>query len=173
MPTTIRLTRMGKKKRPFYRLVAVDSRKRRDADYLANLGFYNPFVDPPEVQLNGDQIVEWLRRGATVSDTARSLLRREGILLRYSLLRDGVPAEEADRRLQDWRQKHVQEQEAQVTRRKQARRERSAARAEAELAALAVEQGKKAAESAATAAEAPAAPAAEAAEPGPEPSQGG
>ena len=44
--TTIRLTRMGRKKRPFYRMVVLDSRKRRDGAYLANLGYYNPFTDP-------------------------------------------------------------------------------------------------------------------------------
>ena len=46
LATTIRLTRMGKKKRPFYRLVVLDSRTRRDGAYLANLGYYNPFVEP-------------------------------------------------------------------------------------------------------------------------------
>ena len=86
MATTIRLTRMGKKKRPFYRLVVLDSRVRRDGAYLANLGHYNPFVEPAEVKLHADEIVAWLGKGATVSDSARSLLKREGVLYRFSLV---------------------------------------------------------------------------------------
>ena len=54
MATTIRLTRMGRKKRPFYRLVVLDSRKRRDGAYLANLGFYNPFTEPHEINIHAD-----------------------------------------------------------------------------------------------------------------------
>ena len=86
LATTIRLTRMGKKKRPFYRLVVVYSRKRRDGAYLANLGYYNPFVEPHEVDLHHDEILSWLAKGAEVRDTASSLLKREGILYHFSLL---------------------------------------------------------------------------------------
>ena len=48
---------MGRKKRPFYRLVVLDSRKRRDGAYLANLGFYNPFCDPHEINIQSDEII--------------------------------------------------------------------------------------------------------------------
>ncbi|NTV04118.1 30S ribosomal protein S16, partial [bacterium] len=92
MSTTIRLTRMGRKQRPFYRLIVTDSRNRRDGAYLANLGFYNPFADPLEVKLHEQEIIAWLRKGATVSETARSLMRREGVLLRWELLRQGLSA---------------------------------------------------------------------------------
>jgi small subunit ribosomal protein S16 len=104
LATTIRLTRMGKKKRPFYRLVVLDSRKRRDGAYLANLGYYNPFSEPHEVQLHTDEIIAWLRKGASLSETARSLLRAEGVLYRYALESQGVSAEEADRKMAEWRQ---------------------------------------------------------------------
>ena len=103
MATTIRLTRMGKKKRPFYRLVVLDSRKRRDGAYLANLGYYNPFVEPHEVQLHADEIVAWLGKGATLSNTARSLLKREGVLYRFSLIRQGLSEDEIASRLEGWR----------------------------------------------------------------------
>ena len=70
LATTIRLTRMGKKKRPFYRLVVLDSRKRRDGAYLANLGYYNPFVEPLEVELHEDEVILGAKRdeafGATM-----------------------------------------------------------------------------------------------------------
>lgn len=90
MSTTIRLTRMGRKKRPFYRLIVTDSRNRRDGAFLANLGYYNPFADPLEVKLHEEEIVAWLRKGATCSDTAKSLMQREGVLYRWALEREGV-----------------------------------------------------------------------------------
>ena len=71
---------MGKKKRPFYRLVVLDSRKRRDGAYLANVGYYNPFVEPAEVKLHDEEIIAWLKKGATCSGTVRSLLRSQGVL---------------------------------------------------------------------------------------------
>ena len=85
---------MGKKKRPFYRLVVLDSRKRRDGAYLANLGYYNPFVEPFEINLHEDKIIAWLQKGATISETARSLLRSQGVLFKYSLVRQGLSEEE-------------------------------------------------------------------------------
>ncbi|MFO7654978.1 MAG: 30S ribosomal protein S16 [Candidatus Krumholzibacteriia bacterium] len=104
MSATIRLTRMGKKKRPFYRLVVVDSRTRRDGAYLANLGYYNPFVEPPEVELRAPEIVDWLKKGATVSESARALLRREGVLFRFSLVKQGLSDDEVEQRVAEWRQ---------------------------------------------------------------------
>lgn len=103
MPTTIRLTRMGKKKRPFYRLVVLDSRIRRDGAYLANLGHYNPFVEPAEVALHGDEIIDWLGKGATLSDSARSLLKREGLLYRFSLVKQGLSADEIATKMASWK----------------------------------------------------------------------
>ncbi|MEZ4388628.1 MAG: 30S ribosomal protein S16 [Candidatus Krumholzibacteriia bacterium] len=103
MAATIRLTRMGKKKRPFYRLVVVDSRARRDGAYLANLGYYNPFVEPHEVDLRIDDCVEWLQKGAEMRDTARSLLKREGVLYKFSLVKQGLAADEVESRMAAWK----------------------------------------------------------------------
>lgn len=103
LAATIRLTRMGKKKRPFYRLVVVDSRARRDGAYLANLGYYNPFVEPAEVDLRIDECVEWLGKGAEMRDTARSLLKREGVLYKFSLVRQGLDAAEIEAKMEAWK----------------------------------------------------------------------
>ena len=103
MPTTIRLTRMGRKKRPFYRLVVLDSRKRRDGAYLANLGYYNPFCEPHEVKLHDDDIISWLNKGATMSETARSLLRGEGLLYRFSLIGEGLDEATVETKMTEWR----------------------------------------------------------------------
>ena len=154
MATTIRLTRMGRKKRPFYRLVVLDSRKRRDGAYLANLGFYNPFTTPHEVNIHDDEIIEWLSKGATVSETARSLLRSEGVLYRYSLVKQGLDAAEIDTRVNEWRANA----EANLAKREDAKAAKAAKKeAEAKAAAEAEEQAKaeaEAAEKAAAAAEA-------------------
>ncbi len=168
MSTTIRLARMGKKKRPFYRLVAMDNRKQRDGKYLANLGYYNPFVDPFVTQLHDDEIIAWLKRGATVSATARSLLKGQGLLYRFSLERQGLPAEEVGRRLESWRSDSAArastraEQEAQKKAAKVQAAAQAKAEAEAEAAKAAAAQAAAdaagAAEGAADAGAEPAAP---------------
>ena len=89
MAVRLRLTRMGRKKRPFYRVVAVDNRKRRDGAYLENLGHYSPLSDPIELKLNEERILYWLNVGAQPSETVRSLLRREGILFKWDLMKKG------------------------------------------------------------------------------------
>jgi small subunit ribosomal protein S16 len=128
--TTIRLTRLGKKKRPFYRLVVLDSRKRRDGAYLANLGYYNPFVEPHEVKLHHDEIMAWLRKGATLSGTARSLLKQEGLLYRWSLEREGLEPAQIEVKMTEWQQGA----DARVARQEQAKKD-AAAKVAAEKAA--------------------------------------
>jgi len=144
LATTIRLTRMGKKKRPFYRLVALDSRKRRDGAYLANLGYYNPFVEPHAVQLHTEEIISWLQKGAVVSETARALLKQEGVLYHYSLLQAGLPATEIAARMEAWRPQQTarrdRDKEALTTHRRQieeaeTKRRQDAAKAAADAAA--------------------------------------
>jgi small subunit ribosomal protein S16 len=76
----LRLTRAGRHKRPFYRLVAADSRKPRDGRYLEVLGTYDPLKTPPVPQLKQDRVREWLSKGAQPSVTVRTLLKRAGVL---------------------------------------------------------------------------------------------
>jgi small subunit ribosomal protein S16 len=76
MAIKIRLTRSGSKKHPFYRVVAINSGTRRDGRPLDFLGHYNPMVNPAEVKLEREKIQKWLDLGAEVSDTVRSLLKK-------------------------------------------------------------------------------------------------
>lgn len=76
MPVTIRLTRMGSKKRPFYRIVAMNTQSRRDGRPLEYLGFYNPMTKPAEIRVDEEKLQVWLERGALTSDTVKSLLRQ-------------------------------------------------------------------------------------------------
>ncbi len=76
MAIKIRLTRMGSKKKPSYRIVAVNSETRRDGRPLEFLGFYNPMTDPIELSVDKDKVQKWLDRGAEPSDTVRSLIKK-------------------------------------------------------------------------------------------------
>ncbi len=75
MAVRIRLTRVGRRKRPFYRIVAADQASPRDGRFLEILGTYDPFVSPSAVQVKQARLSYWTGKGATVSDTVRTLLR--------------------------------------------------------------------------------------------------
>lgn len=78
MAVRIRLTRMGAKKKPFYRLVAADSEAPRDGKFLEILGYYDPTKDPEEIKIHEDKVKHWLEKGALVSASAKAILKREG-----------------------------------------------------------------------------------------------
>jgi small subunit ribosomal protein S16 len=75
----IRLSRRGAKKAPFYRIIVIDSRVARDGKYLAKLGTYNPLTDPPDIVIDRDATVEWLKKGAIPSQTVSSILEKQDI----------------------------------------------------------------------------------------------
>jgi small subunit ribosomal protein S16 len=74
---------MGAKKRPFYRIVAADSRRSRDGRFLEILGTYNPVPKPAVVQIHEDKITKWLKDGAVPSQTVASLLTQIGYTEKY------------------------------------------------------------------------------------------
>ena len=74
---------MGSKKRPSYRIVATDSRSPRDGKYLELIGFYNPLTDPAELKINEEVALKWLKNGAVLTDTARDLLSKAGIMKKF------------------------------------------------------------------------------------------
>jgi len=71
--TVIRLTRMGRKKRPFYRIVVTDSRKRRDSGWIESIGYYDPMTDPKTVKLDEERYNYWLSVGAQPSERVKKL----------------------------------------------------------------------------------------------------
>lgn len=106
MATRIRLQRHGKKGRPFYQIVIADGRAPRDGRFIENIGTYNPMTNPASINLNFDRAMHWLSVGASPSDTARSILRREGVLYKFHLMggvKKGAFSEaEAEKRFEDW-----------------------------------------------------------------------
>lgn len=73
---SIRLTRMGAKKKPFYRINVTEKRTKRDGSFVEIVGYYDPCRNPAEVKLNRERLDYWLARGAQPSDTVRSLIKR-------------------------------------------------------------------------------------------------
>ena len=82
MAVKLRLTRLGAKKRPTYRIVATDSRRPRDGQYLELVGTYSPLGG--EVKINEDVALKWLNEGAIPTDTVRNLLSKEGIMKKFA-----------------------------------------------------------------------------------------
>lgn len=80
MAVKLRLKRMGAKKRPFYRVVAADSRSRRDGKVIEEIGYYNPITEPAEVKIDAQLAQKWLNNGAIPTDTVRALFKKQGIL---------------------------------------------------------------------------------------------
>ena len=79
MAARIRLTRIGSKKNPIYRVVVADSRSPRDGRFIEIVGRYNPQTQPSTIDLDGDRIKDWIAKGAQPSDSVRRLLKSQGI----------------------------------------------------------------------------------------------
>ena len=80
MAVKIRLTRMGKKKNPFYRIVVADQRSRRDGAPIEEIGYYDPMTNPAPVKIDAEKATKWLNNGAQPTDTVRSLLKKSEII---------------------------------------------------------------------------------------------
>ena len=106
MPVKIRLQRHGKKGKPFYWIVAADSRSKRDGKYLEKLGAYNPNTNPATINLDVDGAVKWLQNGAQPTDTARAILSYKGVLLKNHLAggvkKGALTEEQAEEKFNAW-----------------------------------------------------------------------
>ncbi len=106
MAVKIRLQRHGKKGKPFYWIVAADERAKRDGRYLEKLGTYNPNLNPASISLNIDESVKWIQFGAQPTDTARTILSNEGVLLKNHLIngfkKGALTEEQVEEKFQEW-----------------------------------------------------------------------
>ena len=154
MPVKIRLQRHGKKGKPFYWIVAADSRAKRDGKYLDKLGIYNPNVNPAQIELDVDGAVTWLQNGAQPTDTARAILSYKGAMMKNHLIggvrKGALTEEQAEEKYTAWL-----EEKAKIVDTK--RTKLSDAKSKAEAEALAAEKAvndKRVADAAAAGAEA-------------------
>jgi len=106
MPVKIRLQRHGKKGKPFYWIVAADSRSKRDGKFLEKLGIYNPNTNPATIEVKVDNSVEWLNNGAQPTDTAKAILSYKGVLLKHHLMggvrKGALTEEQAEEKFNTW-----------------------------------------------------------------------
>ncbi len=89
MAVKLRLKRMGSKQKPFYRIVAADSRFPRDGRFIETVGTYNPVAKPAEIKINKEVAIKWLNNGAEPTDTVKTLLKNEGILKEFASSKKG------------------------------------------------------------------------------------
>ena len=80
MAVKIRLTRVGAKKAPFYRVVVADSRYPRDGRFIEEVGTYNPLTEPSTFTVDGEKVKQWISNGAQPTDTVKALLKKNGII---------------------------------------------------------------------------------------------
>ena len=137
MATKIRLKRIGRRNRPFYRLVIMDARNRRDGAAIEEVGWYNPIAKDEMYSLKEDRILHWLQEGAQPTDTAHDILRTAGLAHKWHLMKQGLDETAVEKEMKKW----ALERENVLENRRQ--------RAEAKVAEKKAAAGKKAAETAA------------------------
>ncbi len=84
MAVKLRLKRMGSKAKPFYRIIAADSRSKRDGRFLEIVGYYDPIKDASKVKVDEQKALYWLEKGAIPTDTVRNILSKQGIMKKFS-----------------------------------------------------------------------------------------
>ena len=152
MAVRLRLRRMGRKKRPFYRLVVADQRSPRDGRFIEKLGYYDPLTKPHTLNFDEDRIIYWLNNGAQPSTTVNNLLRQKGILLRLDMQKKGLDEAKIEEEMKKWellqeeRKKRADAAAAQKKAKKAKEKEEEEAKAKEE--ATAVPQEPKAEETA-------------------------
>jgi small subunit ribosomal protein S16 len=93
---------MGRKKRPFYRIVAADSRAPRDGRFIEMIGTYNPLEQPQSIELKEDRVLYWLKNGALPTDTVRNLFQKKGLWLKWDLMRRGADEAKIEEEFKKW-----------------------------------------------------------------------
>ncbi len=173
MAVKIRLQRHGRGKRPFYHIVAADSRKARDGAYIERLGDYNPLTKPATIHVDIDRAVDWLVKGAEPTDTVKAIFKYKGILYKKHLVRGvakgALTQEVVEQKFTQWldehknkvldheKKHHKDKSEIKAKLLEQEQQKAADREAKRQAALTAAEDAKKAAEAEATAAtEAPA-----------------
>lgn len=123
---------MGKKKRPYYRIVAADSRASRDGKFIESVGTYDPLASPHKVDYKEDRIIHWLSNGAQPTTTVKSLFSGKGLWLKWTLIKQGADESKISSEFAEWEKLQIEKGK----------------RAEAKASSLAKDKVKKKAEDA-------------------------
>ena len=106
MAVRLRLKRLGRKKRAFYRLVAIDSKRRRDGLEIERLGWFNPVGSKSDnINLKEDRVLYWLKSGAQASETVNGLFRRTGMSYKWHLTKQGIDESKIEQLLKEWHER--------------------------------------------------------------------
>ena len=110
MATKIRLKRIGRRNRPFYRVIIIDSRKRRDGLAIEQVGWYDPLKAEKDINfvLKEDRIIAWLQLGAQVSDPVNKLMKRSGLAYRWHLMSQGLSSEDIEKAVAKWKEERLE-----------------------------------------------------------------
>ena len=150
MAVKLRLRRMGKKKSPFYRIVAADSRAARDGRIIESIGTYNPLTNPIEIEIKEDRVFYWLGVGAQPTDTVKNLFQKKGLWLKWDLKRNGADEARINDEFAKWQaiqnEKSAKLEAAKMAEEKARKAEEEKAAAEAQAAIEAEEAAKREAE---------------------------
>ena len=116
MATKIRLKRIGRRNRPFYRIIVIDSRKRRDGSEIELLGWYNPMEKNKDqnYKINENRLIDWLKEGAQPTDPINKIMKRSGLSYKWHLIQQGLDEDMIAKALDEWKK----EREAVIENRK-------------------------------------------------------
>ena len=109
---------MGRKNRPFYRVIAIDSRKRREGLEIERLGWYNPLKENFSYQLNEERVLHWLKKGAQPSDATKGIFKRSGLSYKWHLTSIGKKDSEIEALMEEWAKNQESRENAKVERKK-------------------------------------------------------
>ena len=138
MATKIRLKRIGRRNRPFYRLIIIDSRKRRDGLAIEQVGWYDPLKKDKDsnFSLKEDRIIAWLQLGAQVTDPVNKLMKRSGLAYRWHLMSQGLSPEDIEKAVAKWKEERLEvlknRKKAKLKKKEKISAEKAAAKAPAE-----------------------------------------
>ena len=138
MATKIRLKRIGRRNRPFYRLIIIDSRKRRDGLAIEQVGWYDPLKKDKDsnFSLKEDRIIAWLQLGAQVTDPVNKLMKRSGLAYRWHLMSQGLSSEDIEKAVAKWKEERLEvlknRKKAKLKKKEKISAEKAAAKAPAE-----------------------------------------
>ena len=135
---------MGRKKRPFYRIVAADTRSPRDGRYIESVGRYNPLTDPPAIEVDEERVNYWLDNGAIPSDTVRSLFSRLGMMHKRYLLKRGYDEATLAEEMKKWEALQIQRKERLESKAGTKQKEKETKKADSEEAKARMEEKEKA-----------------------------
>src|SRR5690606_13256791 len=136
MPTKIRLQRFGKKRHAYFHLVIADSRAPRDGKFIERIGSYNTNTNPATIEVEFEKALDWLKKGAQPSDTARAILSYSGVLYKNHLdkgvLKGAFSQEDAEAKFEKWKEEKQNKIEAKKGKLSSSKEEEAKKRQEAE-----------------------------------------